>query len=181
MKSALLIIDTQVGLFQGLYQPKQFLQNVKTLIIRARATNVPIIYIQDDDIGGVGSEEWQVHPDIAPLSHDIRIQKLAADSFHDSSLQQELESRHITHVIICGLKTQFCIDITSRAAALRGYHVTLVSDAHSTSGTKLFNAADVIAYHNAILDGIYSAAHGFNDTYQGIFVLPTNEILFEGA
>jgi nicotinamidase-related amidase len=179
MNSGLLIIDTQVGLFQGLYQPEQFLQNIKTLITKARATNVPIIYIQDNDVGGVESDDWQVHPDIAPQKEDICIQKLAADSFHDSSLQQELESRHITHVIICGLKTQFCVDITTRAA-LHGYHVTLVSDAHSTSGTKLFNAADVIAYHNAILDGMYSATHGFNDTYQGIFVLPTNEILFEG-
>jgi nicotinamidase-related amidase len=179
MKAALLVIDTQVGLFEGLYQPEQFLQNVQTLIAKARANNAPVVYIQDDDIGGVDSEAWQVHPEVAPQPDDVRVRKLAADSFHGSSLQEELEARSITHLVICGLKTQFCVDITSRAAALRSYHVTLAADAHATSDNQFLKAADAIAYHNAILDGMYTAHHGFGDTYQGITVEPVKEISFE--
>jgi len=40
-----------------------------------------------------------------------------------------------------------------------GYDVTLVSDAHTTIDNKLLTAPQIIAHHNALLDGFDAGQH----------------------
>lgn len=79
---------------------------------------------------------------------DISIQKHTPDSFLKTNLQSELESRHIRHLIIAGMQTEFCINATCQQAHELGYEVTLVGYAQSTYNDKGLTASQIITWYN---------------------------------
>lgn len=163
--TALLIIDVQVGIIDGFsaYRGREVLEQINKLIAQARASNMPIIYVQHDGEAGhpleVDSEGWQIHSAIEPCGEDLIIRKRASDSFFETTLQRELDARGIKKLIVAGCMTEYCVDTTSRRAITMGYDVTLVSDAHTTIDNQLLTAAQIIAHHNALLDGFDAGKH----------------------
>jgi nicotinamidase-related amidase len=154
-RKALLVIDVQVGMFDNVapvFQGELLLKKIGFLISKARTENIPIIYIQHNARAGKPLEQgkpgWVIHPQIAPSIHDVRIQKDTPDSFHRTTLQQELESRSITELIITGIQTELCVDTTCRRAFSLGYKVKLVGDAHSTWNSSTLLASQIIEHHN---------------------------------
>ena len=164
--TALLVIDVQVSIIEGFhaYRGREVLEQINKLLSKARASNMPIIYIQHDGEAGhpleVGTEGWQILPEIKPNEEDLIIRKRASDSFFETTLQRELDARGVKHLIVTGCMTEYCVDTTARRAVSMGYDVTLVSDAHTTIDNKLLTAAQIIAHHNALLDGFDAGAHG---------------------
>ena len=164
-ETALLIIDVQVGIIDGFhaYRGPEVLEQINKLLSKARASNMPIIYIQHDGETGhpleVGTEGWQIHPEIKPHEEDLIIRKSASDSFFETTLQRELEARGVKHLIVTGCMTEYCVDTTARRAISMGYDVTLVSDVHTTIDNKVLTAAQIIAHHNALLDGFDAGSH----------------------
>ncbi len=177
MDVALLVIDVQVGIIEGLraYRGRDVIEQINKLLSKARAANIPIIYIQHDGEAGhpleVGTPGWSIHPDIKPRDEDLIVRKCASDSFFETTLQRELEARGIKHLIVAGCMTEYCVDTTSRRAVSLGYDVTLVSDAHTTVDNKVLTAAQIIAHHNALLDGFDAGSHS-------ITVMPADELNF---
>jgi nicotinamidase-related amidase len=175
--TALLIIDVQVAIIKGLhaYRGREVLEQINKLLSKARASNIPIIYIQHDGEAGhpleAGTEGWQIHPEIKPHEEDLIIRKRASDSFFETTLQRELEARGVKHLIVTGCMTEYCVDTTARRAISMGYDVTLVSDAHTTIDNKLLTAAQIIAHHNALLDGFDAGSHA-------VRVKPVDEVTF---
>jgi nicotinamidase-related amidase len=175
--TALLVIDVQVGIIEGFnaYRGREVLEQINKLLAKARASNMPIIYVQHDGEKGhpleVDSEGWQIHADIKPHEEDLIIRKRASDSFFETTLRDELEARGIRNLIVAGCMTEYCVDTTSRRAISMGYDVTLVSDAHTTVDNKLLTAAQIIGHHNALLDGFDAGSHM-------ITVKPANEVTF---
>ena len=151
-KTALLVIDVQQDFFAGynpLYKDNDLLAKVKGLIAKARAANTPVIYIQHSDEGlPLDSDNWQIHPEIAPLATDPVVHKHTADGFNETDLQEQLTRLGITDLTIAGLQTDFCVNATTRRAISLGYNVTLVEDAHSTYDTAELTAPDAIAQYN---------------------------------
>lgn len=166
--TALVIIDVQAGIIEGFraYRGREVLEQINKLLAKARASNMPVIYVQHDGEAGhpleAGTEEWQIHPEIKPHEEDLIIRKRASDSFFETTLQDELESRGIKHLIVAGCMTEYCVDTTSRRSVSMGYDVTLVSDAHTTIDNKLLTAAQIIAHHNALLDGFDAGSHAIS-------------------
>jgi nicotinamidase-related amidase len=87
---------------------------------------------------------------------DVIIHKTAADAFFKTNLEEELNKREITHLVICGLQTELCVDTTCRRAVSMGYHVTLASDTHSTWDSRELTAQQIINHHNQVLSWIVS-------------------------
>jgi nicotinamidase-related amidase len=175
--TALLIIDIQVGIIDTLraFRGREVRDRINRLLAKARASNIRIIYVQHDGETGhpleVGTEGWKIHPDIKPRENNLIIRKRASDSFFETTLQRELEARGVEHLIITGCVTEYCVDTTARRAVSMGYDVTLVSDAHTTIDNKLLTAAQIIAHHNALLDGFDAGSHA-------IKVTPADEVTF---
>jgi nicotinamidase-related amidase len=176
-RNALLIIDVQVGLVQ-LMPPEirtSVLPRIENLLSRARASGTPVIYIQHDGAKGHPLESqtqgWQIHPSIKPLGSEPVVRKRESDSFFETTLQQELERRGITRLIIAGGMTEYCMDTTCRRATSLGYDVTLASDAHLTGDNGVLSAANIIAHHNFVLDGFGAGDHV-------IKARPTDQIAF---
>lgn len=178
--TALLVIDVQVGLVEGsepVYQAEAVLAHIAGLIARARAAGTPVVYVQDKDVGGVGTPEWQIHPAVAPNDGELAVRKAWGDSFYETDLHAELQARGIAKLVICGMKTNFCVDATSRRAVALGYDVVLAADAHTTTDNRVLSAAQTIAYHNDLLWG-FGEEDGFGCGKHAIAVAPSSEITF---
>jgi nicotinamidase-related amidase len=135
-KTALLVIDVQLGLFQRptpLYQADLVLRNINTLIDHARQAGVQVVFIQhsNDNLLIKGTPQWQLHPQIQPLSDEPIIHKLKGNAFLDTNLAELLAEKQVGQLVLCGLVTHGCVMSTCLGALELGYRVTLVTDGHS--------------------------------------------------
>lgn len=154
-KAALMIIDVQEGFFnnmEGLYKPDELIKTLQGLIGKARAVDMPIIFVRHDEDP---ENDGDIHPDIYPQEGDLVVSKMVSDSFKDTILEGELKKRGIKKLIIGGLQTEYCVDTTTRRAFSMDYDVTLVADAHSTFDfdDSPITAAQIIAHHTSVLRG----------------------------
>jgi len=164
-REALLLVDAQVGLVELMPAEIQerVLPKIRTLLEAARASGVPVIYIQHDGPKGhpleTHTKGWEIHPSIKPLESESVVRKRESDSFFETTLQEELKKRGITHLVIAGGMTEYCVDTTCRRATSLGYDVTLASDAHLTRDNGVLSAANIIAHHNFVLDDFGAGDH----------------------
>lgn len=175
--TALLVIDAQVGIIDGpsigpVYKKEQVLDVMKSVIEKARELKVPVIYIQDLDVGSENPEEHHIHPYIFPLPDDLIVKKTATNAFYQTELQDRLQELEVEHLVVIGVKTEYCVDTTSRGATVLGYDVTLVADGHSTTDNKVITAEQIIAHHNRNLHGLDNVSHF-------ILVRESSENIFE--
>lgn len=161
--TALLVIDMQACNLEGsapVYGHGDLLTRVSSLVARARAAGVPVVYVQhcgpEGAVDQPGTPGWEIHPAVAPVKDDAAIQKRHPDAFQDTNLQHELESKGIERLILTGIQTEYCVDTTCRRAYSLGYHVTLVKDGHSTWNTHHLTAPQIIAHHNDVLGGWFA-------------------------
>ena len=173
MKSALVIIDVQVGLV-SLMSPglqDRVLPNLALLLSKARSSGIPVFFIQHDGAKGHPLEAetaaWAIHPSVLPLRGERVIRKKASDSFFETSLAEELRNAGIRHLIVAGAMTEYCVDTTCRRAVTLGYDVTLVADAHLTSDTPVLTASQIVAHHNLLLEGFAAGIHSIKVTPAG--------------
>ncbi|MBP1128566.1 MULTISPECIES: cysteine hydrolase family protein [Serratia] len=175
MKSALLIIDVQKGLFTPPpADAEATIDRINTLSASARQAGVPVIFIQHQTAGDElahGSEAWQVDPRLQVNDADHRVAKTTPDSFLRTGLGPLLVANGVSHLVICGYSTEFCVDTTTRRAAGLGYPVTLAADAHTSHDKAHATGQQIRDHHNATLSGIKSF---------GVLIdaLPTAEIRF---
>jgi nicotinamidase-related amidase len=154
-KSALIIVDTQVNMFDEslhVYNGKRILQTINRLIDQARLAQAEVIYVRNNGSTGEpdepGAPGWHIHPAIYPVSGDLIVDKQGTDPFKDTDLQIELTNRGIDHLIVVGMQTEMCVSATVRQAAKLGYAVTLVRDGHTTFDWEEITAVEAIAEHN---------------------------------
>lgn len=117
-----------------------------------------------------GAPGWSIHPDVAPASGELAIEKTASDGFYRTILQSELDRRGVSRLIVCGLQTEFCVDTTCRAAFSRGFDVVLAADGHATTDGVV--PADVVVRHHN-----YALAHLAHPDRR-IAVMPSAEVDF---
>jgi nicotinamidase-related amidase len=67
-------------------------------------------------------------PPLRPQPGEVVIAKPGKGSFHATTLQRELQSRRITHLLVTGVTTEVCVQTTMREANDRGYECLLVED-----------------------------------------------------
>lgn len=131
--TALVVVDVQNGVVGNAHQRDEVVANISTLVSKARAENVPVIWVQHSSDELVeGSDEWQYVPELPRLGDEPLIHKKYGDSFEDTVLEAELAERGVGRVVVTGAQTDACIRATLHGAFVRGYDTTLVSDAHTT-------------------------------------------------
>lgn len=177
-QTAVLVIDVQNGLIRGpepVYGGAELVARIKDLTDRARDSGTLVVYIQDNDVGPVGEEPWQLHPGLEPRPDDLFVRKPFSDSFYQTSLHHELTARGVRRLIVAGCKTDACVDATSRRAVSLGYDVTLAADGHSTTDNSFMPAQQSIEYYNVVLDG-FGSEDGFGNGEHEIVVRPSAEV-----
>ena len=156
---ALLVIDVLVGIFElpvPLHRGEEFLATVRELIARARKCGVPVIYLhhvgKDGTLLARGKPGREIHLAVAPREGDLVIEKSEPDGFHGTDLEAQLQRLGVRELIVCGFATQDCVDTTVRSAFGRGFAVTLVSGAHTTTANPILSADQIVAHHDFVLD-----------------------------
>lgn len=161
-KTALMVVDVQKGVVADAHNRDEVVANIGRLVDKARAENVPVVWVQHSDEGLVeGSDAWEYVPELKRQESEPLVQKTFGDSFEGTDLEEVLADAGVGRLIVTGAQTDACIRSTIHGAFTRGYDVTLVGDAHTTEDQSSWGAPTpdkVIAHTNLYWQ--YQAAPG---------------------
>ena len=173
--TALIVIDVQNGVVAEAWQRDAVVANISSLVDRARAEGVPIVWVQHSgEQMEKGSESWQYVPELVRRESEPLVHKTFGDSFEATDLEQVLARAGVGRLVVTGAQTDACIRSTIHGALVRGYDVTLVGDAHTTEDQSAWGAPppdQVIAHTN--LYWRYQTAPG-----RTAGVTPTKDVTF---
>jgi len=165
LNQALLIIDAQQQLMNGneneraVFKKEQLIRNINLVIDKARKSSVPVVFVRDLDVAEGKAKGFAIHNGINVPNEARVFDKKATNCFHGTELLNHFQSQEIKHVVVMGCSTQHCIDSAVRTATISGFDVTLVGDGHSTAGSDVFSAEQIIKHHNNTLHGHYNVEH----------------------
>jgi nicotinamidase-related amidase len=151
--SALLVIDMQRGVVGDAFDVDNVVENINSLVAKARTEQVPVIWVQhSDEELAEGSDAWEYIDELQRADGEPVVHKRFGDSFEETDLESILADHRVGRVIVTGAQTDACIRSTLHGALARGYDATLVADAHTTEDMREWGSpigpADAIAYTN---------------------------------
>lgn len=191
-KTALLVIDMQNYFWMEdlpvLYTPQasSIIDNVNALANAARATGVPVYWVQHSFTeqwrswydkttrGSVaramientapGTTGYDIHKSMDVRDGETRVPKTRYSTMlpNSSDLDSQLRVRGIDTLIITGALTNCCCESTARDAMMMDYDVVFVSDANATRSD---------AQHNATLVSMMQLFADVRDTASTIDLL----------
>ncbi|MFI1207043.1 isochorismatase family protein [Streptomyces sp. NPDC020802] len=142
MTRALIVIDVQESfrarpLWATISDPKISEQVNRLVQISRRAGDLVVWVLHsepgsgnvfDPALGHVRLMEELERADGEPLIH-----KTSHNAFTTTNLQQVLTERGVRELTVCGIRTEQCVETTTRVAGDLGYQVTFVTDATATN------------------------------------------------
>ena len=162
--TALLVWDVQNLLVNGIFNKKEFLKDLKSLIEIARDKNVPIIYskitplpkdyessfrtfmfmkrfkIKDPEklprFLEPGTPEAEIPSEVAPLDTDIIIEKNTASIFVGTNFEYLMRNKGIDTILFTGIATEFGVASSARDSCNRGFYTVIVEDCVSSFSQK---------------------------------------------
>ena len=151
--TALIVIDMQRGVVGQAHDVDRVVANINSLVDRARAERVPVVWVQHADDGmPEGSEGWEYIAELTRHDGEPLVHKHYGDSFEETDLESILSDRKVGRLVVTGAQTDACIRSTLHGALVRGYDTTLVEDAHTTEDMREWGAPfapeQAIAYTN---------------------------------
>jgi nicotinamidase-related amidase len=153
VSDVLVVVDVQGLCVDSLDTERRarFLAILAGLIGRARAAGTPVVYIrhQDEEMPA-GTAAWEIAAEIAPAPGERIVEKTFRDAFRETDLQAVLDALGATHLVVCGMQSEFCVDATIREAERRGFRVTLVEDGHATAAAGGLTEEQIRAHVNRV-------------------------------
>jgi len=167
MRSALLVLDMQLyflvaGSHAWVPSGEAIIPGIRALVQAYGRKNLPVIFtrhINTPDNAGMMKTWWKEliraeNPlsEITPaldMSSGRVVNKSQYDAFYNTPLEEMLQGRGVTQVVICGVMTHLCCETTARSAFMRGYEVYFTVD-----GTASYNEN----FHRASL---LNLSHGY--------------------
>ncbi|MCZ7570483.1 MAG: cysteine hydrolase [Ardenticatenaceae bacterium] len=149
------------GLEQQLYyrfeQIASIIPNIQRLQEGCRGLGIPVIHIRVASMTGDGrdcnkeirgsakglfvaavdSKEAQFLEDLRPLPGEIVITKTSFSAFNSTGIDQTLRNLGVESLIVTGVATHACVELTARDAADRGYWVIIAFDGCATNSGQL--------------------------------------------
>ena len=150
--TALLVIDVQNDVVNHAHERDAVGANVASLVDRARAAQVPVVWVQHNDANMKRETPgWAYVPELVRGDDEPLVEKTYGDSFEDTDLESVLSGLGVGRLVVVGAQTDACIRSTLHGALARGYDAILVSDAHTTEDQTAWGAPppdQVIAHTN---------------------------------
>jgi len=150
--TALILIDLQKGIvgFPLVNPVEGILENAAKLVAAFRKANLPIVIVNVNPAGAKWlnarkepspprnppAADWlEIVPEIKIQPDDIFITKHTWGAFFETALDEELQKRNVTGIVIGGISTSIGVEGTARQASERGYNVTFAKDAMTDMST----------------------------------------------
>jgi nicotinamidase-related amidase len=141
-RRALLVIDAQNVYFTGrlpiTYPDRsESLKRILSAMEAAQTSGIPVIVVQhgapeSSPLMAQGSEDWQLHPEVATRPRALLLEKTFPGSFTGTELEAWLRKRDIDTLAVAGYMSQNCVDSTIRQAVHLGFSVEYLQDASGT-------------------------------------------------
>ena len=179
-KSALVVVDVQVGVVRTAWQRDRIVSNVSLAVERARQARVPVVWVQHH-----GEElerdtpDWSWVPELQPLSHETLIHKEFNSAFEETDLAVRLDELGVSRVFLAGAATNWCIRATAYAALERGFDVTLLADAHTTEDMEI--APGHVVEARAVIDDLNTAMRWLRYPGRGNAIVNVSDASFSVA
>lgn len=77
----------------------------------------------------LGRREYEFLDELAPEPNEPVVEKLSASAFTSSNIDSLLRNLGVESIVLTGVSTSQCVDLTARDAADRGYRSVIVEDA----------------------------------------------------
>lgn len=105
-RTALVVIDVQQGVVDHAYDRDAVVVRVAELVEKARAADVPVVWVQhhDDDLPR-GSEGWAYVPELAPAPAEPLVHKSWGDAFEETDLEAVLAERQVGRLVVADAHT----------------------------------------------------------------------------
>ena len=131
MGSALLVVDVQNGVVEGIPCRDSVVATIAGLVDAARAARRPVVWVQhsDEDLPP-GSAAFDLVPQLRPADGELRVEKQHRSAFGGTGLGDALRAVGVTRLVLVGTQSAFCVDMAGKHALAEGFDVTLVSDGH---------------------------------------------------
>jgi nicotinamidase-related amidase len=161
--AAVIVIDLQTGMFDGVAEPPlhdadALVERVRAILDWARRTHRKIAFVRHDGPDGdslaPGAPGWPIWPALGQADHAPTFAKSVGDAFSNVAFGQWLADQHAREVVLLGAQTDMCIAATVSGAIEAGLSVTVVSDAHSTVSWTAETVPQIIERHNAAFAGL---------------------------
>ena len=155
--TALVVVDVQTGVVAEAWQRDVVVKNIAAAVERARAKGVPVLWVQhQDDELQAGTPAWQWVPELQPRDGEALIHKGFNSSFESTPLLAELDRLGVSHLVLAGAASNWCIRATAYGALERGFDLTLIADGHTTMDLDLgpgrcVQAASIVEDLNAAI------------------------------
>lgn len=142
MTQALLVVDVQESFRQGPLWPAisnpRIATDVARLVDGARGNGGLVVWVLHCEPGsGTPFDPANGHvrylDPLKPQAGEPQLTKTSHNAFTTTNLQQVLNQRGITEVIVCGIRTEQCCETTARVASDLGFQVTFVTEATATN------------------------------------------------
>ncbi|WP_051228879.1 isochorismatase family protein [Paludibacterium yongneupense] len=122
--SALLLLDIEQATCNRELRPRciDAVPAMAAFLAMARTAHLPVFYSTT-----VGGSRATILAAVAPREDEVLV-KAGVDKFFGSGLNQALQARAVTTVIVCGTTSIGAVLHTATAAALNGYRIVLPVD-----------------------------------------------------
>ena len=171
-RSALLVIDVQEALLEeNPYHKEELIQNINTLIRLYRSKKSPIFFIRHDggkgDTLAYGEEGWQLAKTLDYKDEPI-IDKKYNSAFKNTNLESSLQALKINHLVIVGMQTEYCVDVTLKSAFEKGYHCDVIKGCTSTYDNPWLKADQLIDFYEQAIWPSFARIIKMEETHDGL-------------
>ncbi len=136
---ALILVDVQKAFLDEAYwggprNNKNAESVCGTILAKWRKLNLPIFHIRHmsthpDSKFNRNNTGFEFNDEVLPIANEPVITKNVNSAFIGTTLQEQLDAKSITTLVIVGITTNHCVSTTTRMAGNLGYETYLISDA----------------------------------------------------
>jgi nicotinamidase-related amidase len=161
MNRALVVVDVQESFraraeWAQIANPK-IAEPVNRLVRLARADGDLVVWVLHTEPGSQGVfDPEQGHVRLLeelerPTPGEPVLHKTSHNAFTTTNLQQLLTEAGIRELMVCGIRTEQCVETTARVGSDLGYRVVFVTDATTTNPVGGLTAEAIIERTEAVL------------------------------
>ncbi|WP_214414068.1 cysteine hydrolase family protein [Sphaerisporangium fuscum] len=161
MKRALIVIDVQESfrarpLWDEIHNPK-IAEPVNRLVRLARDNGDLVVWVLHTEPGsGDVFDPALGHVRLLdelerPEPGEPTVYKTSHNAFTTTNLQQLLTEAGVRELLVCGIRTEQCVETTTRVGSDLGYRVVFVTDATTTNPIGTLSAEAIIERTEAVL------------------------------
>lgn len=130
---------------------EMLISTIQQLLTLFRERQLPVIFIRHDGGRGdeleQGSDGWQIAQEVAPLAEEKIVDKRFNSAFRQTGLRDYLEVGGIRRLILCGMQTEYCVDVTCKVAFEYGYSVSIPRGGTATFDNEFSEGCALTAYY----------------------------------